>query len=174
MATPNKSKLGANAILGVSLAVAKAAATASGLPLYQYLGGPNARTLPVPMMNILNGGKHALDSVDLQEFMVMPVGASSFSEALRWGTETFHALKSVLKDAGMATSVGDEGGFAPSLKNNADAIEKILTAIEKTGLKAGKDLFIAIDAASTELYDETKKEYNLEKEGKNPYWFSNG
>lgn len=164
--TPNKSKLGANAILGVSLAVAKAAAAASGLPLYQYLGGPNARTLPVPMMNILNGGKHALDSVDLQEFMVMPVGASSFSEALRWGTETFHALKSVLKDAGMATSVGDEGGFAPSLANNADAIEKILTAIDKTGLKAGKDLFIAIDAASTELYDESKKEYNLEKEGK--------
>lgn len=164
--TPNKSKLGANAILGVSLAVAKAAASASGLPLYQYLGGPNARTLPVPMMNILNGGKHALDSVDLQEFMVMPVGASSFSEALRWGAETFHALKSVLKQAGMATSVGDEGGFAPSLANNADAIEKILKAIEKTGLKAGKDLFIAIDAAATELYDENKKEYNLEKEGK--------
>ena len=164
--TPNKSKLGANAILGVSLAVAKAAASASGLPLYQCLGGPNARTLPVPMMNILNGGKHALDSVDLQEFMVMPVGASSFSEALRWGTETFHALKSVLKQAGMATSVGDEGGFAPSLANNADAIEKILKAIEKTGLKAGKDLFIAIDAAATELYDENKKEYNLEKEGK--------
>ncbi|MCH2228113.1 MAG: phosphopyruvate hydratase [Candidatus Caenarcaniphilales bacterium] len=164
--TPNKSKLGANAILGVSLAVAKAAASASGLPLYQCLGGPNARTLPVPMMNILNGGKHALDSVDLQEFMVMPVGASSFSEALRWGAETFHALKSVLKQAGMATSVGDEGGFAPSLANNADAIEKILKAIEKTGLKAGKDLFIAIDAAATELYDENKKEYNLEKEGK--------
>ena len=164
--TPNKSKLGANAILGVSLTVAKAAASASGLPLYQCLGGPNARTLPVPMMNILNGGKHALDSVDLQEFMVMPVGASSFSEALRWGAETFHALKSVLKQAGMATSVGDEGGFAPSLANNADAIEKILKAIEKTGLKAGKDLFIAIDAAATELYDENKKEYNLEKEGK--------
>ena len=164
--TPNKSKLGANAILGGSLAVAKAAASASGLPLYQCLGGPNARTLPVPMMNILNGGKHALDSVDLQEFMVMPVGASSFSEALRWGAETFHALKSVLKQAGMATSVGDEGGFAPSLANNADAIEKILKAIEKTGLKAGKDLFIAIDAAATELYDENKKEYNLEKEGK--------
>jgi enolase len=140
--TDNKSKLGANAILGVSLAVAKASAQASGLPLYQYLGGPNARTLPVPMMNILNGGKHALDSVDLQEFMVMPVGASSFSEALRWGTETFHALKSVLKKAGMATSVGDEGGFAPSLKNNAEAIEKILKAIELTGLKAGKYLFI--------------------------------
>lgn len=164
--TDNKSKLGANAILGVSLAVAKAAAQASGLPLYQYLGGPNARTLPVPMMNILNGGKHALDSVDLQEFMVMPVGAESFSEALRWGTETFHALKSVLKKAGMATSVGDEGGFAPSLKNNAEAIEKILKAIEITGLKAGKDLFIAIDAASTELYDAKAKTYTLEKEGK--------
>jgi len=164
--TPNKSKLGANAILGVSLAVAKASANACGLPLYQYLGGPNARTLPVPMMNILNGGKHALDSVDLQEFMVMPVGASSFSEALRWGTETFHALKSVLKKAGMATSVGDEGGFAPSLKNNAEAIEKILKAIEITGLKAGKDLFIAIDAASTELYDAKAKTYTLEKEGK--------
>ncbi|MFZ4084039.1 MAG: phosphopyruvate hydratase [Vampirovibrionia bacterium] len=164
--TDNKSKLGANAILGVSLAVAKASAQASGLPLYQYLGGPNARTLPVPMMNILNGGKHALDSVDLQEFMVMPVGASSFSEALRWGTETFHALKSVLKKAGMATSVGDEGGFAPSLKNNAEAIEKILKAIELTGLKAGKDLFIAIDAASTELYDAKAKTYTLEKEGK--------
>lgn len=164
--TDNKSKLGANAILGVSLAVAKAAAQASGLPLYQYLGGPNARTLPVPMMNILNGGKHALDSVDLQEFMVMPVGASSFSEALRWGAETFHALKSVLKKAGMATSVGDEGGFAPSLKNNAEAIEKILKAVEMTGLKAGKDLFIAIDAASTELYDAKAKTYTLEKEGK--------
>ena len=164
--TDNKSKLGANAILGVSLAVAKASAQASGLPLYQYLGGPNARTLPVPMMNILNGGKHALDSVDLQEFMVMPVGASSFSEALRWGTETFHALKSVLKKAGMATSVGDEGGFAPSLKNNAEAIEKILKAIELTGLKAGRDLFIAIDAASTELYDAKAKTYTLEKEGK--------
>jgi enolase len=164
--TPNKAKLGANAILGVSLAAAKAAAQSSALPLYQYLGGPNARTLPVPMMNILNGGKHALDSVDLQEFMVMPIRAGSFSEAVRWGAETFHALKSVLKKSGMATSVGDEGGFAPSLKSNAEAIEKILEAIAMTGLKAGKDMFIAIDAAATELYDESSKKYNLEKEGK--------
>ena len=164
--TENKSKLGANAILGVSLACAQAAANSLKLPLYAYLGGPNARTLPVPMMNILNGGKHALDSVDLQEFMVMPVGASSFSEALRWGTETFHALKSVLKKEGLSTSVGDEGGFAPSLKANSEAIEVILKAVELTGLKAGKDMFIAIDAASTELYDEATKKYNLEKEGK--------
>jgi enolase len=164
--TDNKSKFGANAILGVSLAVAKAAAEAAGLPLYAYLGGPNARTLPVPMMNILNGGKHALDSVDLQEFMVMPAGAESFSEALRWGTEIYHALKSVLQSMGKATSIGDEGGFAPSLKANVEAIEVILKAIDKAGFKAGKEIFIAIDAASTELFDASSKRYNLEKEAK--------
>jgi enolase len=164
--TDNKSKLGANAILGVSLATAVAAAQSCQLPLYAYLGGPNARTLPVPMMNILNGGKHALDSVDLQEFMVMPTGAKSFYEGLRMGTEIYHALKSVLKQDGYATSVGDEGGFAPSLKANEQALEVILKAIEKTGLKAGSDVMLAIDAAATELYDEKTKTYNLEKEGK--------
>ena len=164
--TENKSKLGANAILGVSLAVAKAAADSLAVPLYSYLGGPNARTLPVPMMNILNGGKHALDSVDLQEFMVMPVGAKTFSEAMQMGTETYHALKSVLKQAGHSTSIGDEGGFAPSLKANGEAIEVILKAIEKAGYKAGSEIMLAIDAASTELYDEGSKKYNLEKEGR--------
>lgn len=164
--TDNKSKLGANAILGVSLANAVAAAESCGLPIYSYLGGPNARTLPVPMMNILNGGKHALDSVDLQEFMVMPTGAQSFSEALRMGTEIYHALKSVLKSAGHSTSIGDEGGFAPSLKANEEAIEVILKAVEKAGLKAGSDVMLAIDAASTELYDVGSKKYNLEKEGR--------
>jgi len=164
--TANKSKLGANAILGVSLAAAKAAADSTGLPLYSYLGGPNARTLPVPMMNILNGGKHALDSVDLQEFMVMPTGASSFSEALRWGTEIYHSLKSVLKKAGHSTSIGDEGGFAPSLKANDEACEVILKAIEQAGFVAGKDVHLAIDGACTELYDEATKTYNLEKEGR--------
>ncbi len=164
--TENKSKLGANAILGVSLAAAKAAAECCGLPLYSYLGGPNARTLPVPMMNILNGGKHALDSVDLQEFMVMPTGASSFSEGLRWGTEIYHALKSVLKKQGYSTSVGDEGGFAPSLKANKQAIEVILEAVALAGFKAGKDVQLAIDGACTELYDTKTGKYNLEKEGK--------
>jgi enolase len=162
--TDNKTKLGANAILGVSMATAVAAAESSELPLYSYLGGPNAKTLPVPMMNILNGGKHALDSVDLQEFMVMPTGAKSFREALRMGTETYHALKSVLKKAGHSTSIGDEGGFAPSLKANEEAIEVILQAIEQTGLKAGSDMHIAIDAASTELFKDGK--YDLEKEGR--------
>lgn len=164
--TDTKSKLGANAILGVSLATAVAASASSGLPLYAYLGGPNARTLPVPMMNILNGGKHALDSVDLQEFMVMPVGARSFSEALRMGTEVYHSLKSVLKKAGFSTSIGDEGGFAPSLKANEQAIEVILKAIEQAGFKAGSDLMLAIDAASTELFDSKTQTYNLAKEGK--------
>jgi len=164
--TENKAKLGANAILGVSLAAAKAAAESSGLPLYSYLGGPNARTLPVPMMNILNGGKHALDSVDLQEFMVMPTGASSFSEGLRWGTEVYHALKSVLKKQGYSTSVGDEGGFAPSLKANRQALDVILEAVALAGFKAGKDLHLAIDGACTELYDVKTGKYNLEKEGK--------
>lgn len=164
--TDNKSKFGANAILGVSLATAVAAAESSGLPLYSYLGGPNARTLPVPMLNILNGGKHALDSVDLQEFMVMPTGASSFSEGLRWGAEIYQSLKSVLKAAGHSTSIGDEGGFAPSLKANEEALEVILKAIEKTGLKAGSDIMLAIDAASTELYDAASKTYDLSKEGR--------
>lgn len=162
--TENKSNLGANAILGVSLAAAKATAESLNQPLYSYLGGPTARTLPVPMMNILNGGKHAQDSVDLQEFMVMPVGARSFSEALQWGTETYHALKSVLKSSGYATSVGDEGGFAPSLKANEEAIEVILQAIDKTGLKAGSDIYIALDPASTEIFEDGK--YNLAKEGR--------
>jgi len=162
--TDNKSKLGANAILGVSLAAANAAADSVGLPLYAYLGGPNARTLPVPMMNILNGGKHAQDSVDLQEFMVMPTGAKSFSEALRMGTETYHALKSVLKSAGYSTSIGDEGGFASSLKANEEAIEVILKAIEKAGFKAGSDMMIALDPAATEIFEDGK--YNLAKEGR--------
>lgn len=164
--TENKNNLGANAILGVSLAVAKAAAESSGLPLYAYLGGPNARTLPVPMMNILNGGKHALDSVDLQEFMVMPTGAGSFSEGLRWGAEIYHSLKSVLKKSGHSTSIGDEGGFAPSLKANDEAIEVILKAIDQAGFKAGSDVHLAIDGACTELYDDATKTYNLEKEGR--------
>lgn len=162
----NKSKLGANAILGVSLAAARAAAVSSGLPLFAYLGGPNARTLPVPMMNILNGGKHALDSVDMQEFMVMPVGADSFSDGMRWGVEIYHALKSVLKKSGLSTSVGDEGGFAPSLRANNEAIEVILKSIEHAGFKAGQDVMLALDVASTELYDAKSKKYNLEKEGK--------
>jgi enolase len=162
--TDTKSRLGANAILGASLAVACAAAESSGLPLYAYLGGPNARTVPVPMMNILNGGKHALDSVDLQEFMVMPVGARTFGDGLRMGTEVYHALKSVLKAAGHSTSIGDEGGFAPSLKANEEAIEVILKAIEKAGFKPGSDMMLAIDAASTELFVDGK--YDLAKEGR--------
>ncbi len=151
--TKNKGNLGANAILGVSLAVAKASAELLGLPLYRYLGGVNACTLPLPMMNILNGGSHADNNVDFQEFMVMPAGASSFSEALRMGVETFHHLKSVLKAKGYNTAVGDEGGFAPNLKSNEEAIEVILEAIEKAGLKAGKDIFIALDPAASEFYE---------------------
>lgn len=150
--TANKGNLGANAILGVSMAVAKAAAGALDIPLYTYLGGINARTLPVPMMNILNGGAHADNSVDLQEFMVMPVGAKSFSDSLRMGTEVFHTLKKVLSAKGYATSVGDEGGFAPNLKSNAEAIDVILEAVEKAGYKAGKDIMIALDAAASEFY----------------------
>jgi enolase len=151
--TPNKSKLGANAILGVSLACARAAATAVGLPLYRYLGGPIARTLPVPMMNILNGGKHATDSADMQEYMVVPVGATSFREAVRAGAEVFHALKAILHDRGMGTGVGDEGGFAPAgLKDNEEPIRLILEAIGKAGYKAGDDIAIALDPAATELY----------------------
>jgi len=167
--TPNKAKLGANAILGVSLAVAKAAANSFGLPLYRYLGGVYAHILPVPMLNILNGGVHtAWQSTDMQEFMVMPFGASSFSEGLRWGTEIYHTLKSVLKEKGYTTLVGDEGGYAPALKANNEAIEVILTAIEKAGFKAGrgKDVAIALDPAASELYEEDSKTYNLRKEGK--------
>ncbi len=164
--TPNKGKLGANAILGVSLAVAKAGAEAVGLPLYRYLGGVAARVLPVPMMNILNGGKHALGSTDFQEFMVMPVGAPSYGEGLRWGVEVYQSLKKVLHDSGLNTNVGDEGGFAPSLGGNVKAIELILTAIEKAGYRPGEDIFIALDPASTELYDEKTGIYNLAIEGR--------
>lgn len=163
--TATKSKLGANAILGVSLAVAKAAANSAGLPLYRYVGGTDARILPAPMMNILNGGKHAADSTDLQEFMVMPVGASSFHEALRWGAETYHSLKAVLKDKGYGTNVGDEGGFAPSLGSNEEAIELILQAIEKAGYRAGEDIWIALDPAASEIFEDGVT-YNLKKEGR--------
>lgn len=154
--TPNKSKLGANAILGVSLAVAKAAAAALGLPLYRYLGGVNAHTLPVPMMNILNGGKHADNNVDIQEFLIMPAGAETFAEALRMGAEIFHHLKAVLKSKGLNTAVGDEGGFAPNLSSNVEAIEVILEAIARAGYEPGKDVFLALDTAATELYREGK------------------
>jgi enolase len=150
--TPNKAGLGANAILGVSLAVARAAAATLRQPLYRYLGGPNARTLPVPMMNILNGGAHADNNVDMQEFMVMPVGAESFSEGLRMGTEVFHTLKGVLKKRGLNTNVGDEGGFAPNLRSNEEAIESVLEAIEKAGYTAGQDLMVALDPAVSEMY----------------------
>lgn len=162
--TPNKGKLGANAILGVSLAVAQAAANALGLPLYQYIGGVNAKVLPVPMMNIINGGKHADNNVDLQEFMIMPAGAPSFSEALRMSSEVYHALKSSLKSKGYETGVGDEGGFAPNLKSNEEAIQVIIEAIEKAGYVPGKDIFIALDPASSELFEDGK--YNLKGEGK--------
>src|SRR5438067_4213504 len=154
--TPNKAKLGANAILGVSLAVAKAAAEASGLPLYRYLGGPGARTLPVPMMNILNGGKHADNNVDFQEFMIQPWGAESFSEALRWGVEVFHTLKGVLKKRSYNTAVGDEGGFAPSVKSNVEAIEVVLEAIQQAGYKPGEEIAIALDPAASEFYQDGK------------------
>ena len=162
--TPNKGRLGANAILGVSLAVAHAAANYLGLPLYQYVGGVNAKVLPVPMMNIINGGKHADNNVDLQEFMVMPVGAASFSEALRMGSEVYHALKSSLKSKGYETAVGDEGGFAPNLKSNEEAIKVIIEAIEKAGYVPGKDIYIALDPASSEFFEDGK--YNLAGEGK--------
>jgi enolase len=163
--TPNKSRLGANAILAVSLAVAKAAAQSAGLPLYRYLGGVHAHVLPVPMMNIMNGGKHATNSTDFQEFMIMPVGAETFSEGLRWGVEIYHSLKKVLHDAGKSTTVGDEGGFAPSdLKYNAQAIEFILTAIEKAGYRPGEQVMIALDPAVSEIYEDGK--YHLKLEGK--------
>jgi len=167
--TPNKSKLGANAILGVSLAVAKAAANSFEMPLYRYLGGVYAHVLPVPMMNIMNGGAHTnWQSTDMQEFMVMPFGAPSFAEGVRWGAEIYHALKSVLKDKGYGTLVGDEGGYAPALKANSEAIELILAAIEKAGFKVGRgnEVVIALDPAASELYDEKTKKYNLRKEGK--------
>ncbi|MGE5409861.1 MAG: phosphopyruvate hydratase [Clostridiales bacterium] len=164
--TPNKSVLGANAILGVSMAVAKAAAAALGLPLYRYLGGVNARTLPVPMMNILNGGKHADNNVDFQEFMIMPVGAPNFAESLRMGTEVFHSLKSVLSKKGYNTAVGDEGGFAPNLKSNDEALEVILEAITKAGLKPGVDVCLALDVASSEMFLKDKNTYQFFKSDK--------
>ena len=162
--TPNKARLGGNAILAVSLATARAAAEAQGVPLYRYLGGSNARTLPVPMMNLINGGAHADNSVDFQEFMVMPVGAPTFREALRYGAETFHALKKVLSGRGYNTNVGDEGGFAPDLSSNEEALDVLLEAIQKAGYVPGKDIMIALDPAVTELYKDGK--YHLESEGR--------
>jgi enolase len=164
--TPNKARLGANAILAVSMAAARASATALKLPLYRYLGGVNACVLPVPMMNILNGGAHADNNVDFQEFMVLPAGAESFSEALRWGAEIFHTLKGVLKKNGYNTAVGDEGGFAPSLKSNEEAIELILQAVEIAGYKAGEDIFICLDPAASEFYDKDKGRYIFKKSDK--------
>ncbi|HTF18267.1 MAG TPA: phosphopyruvate hydratase [Chryseolinea sp.] len=161
--TPNKAKLGANAILGTSLAIAKAGAMEAGMPLYRYIGGVSANTLPVPMMNILNGGSHADNAIDFQEFMVMPVGAATFSEALRMGAEVFHTLKKVLHDKGLSTNVGDEGGFAPNLSSNEEAIEVVLKAIEKAGFKPGSDMFIALDPAASEFYDPKTKLYHFKK-----------
>lgn len=163
--TDNKGKFGANAILGVSLACAKAAAQAAGLPLHRYVGGVNANTMPVPMMNILNGGSHADNKIDIQEFMVMPFGAESFSDALRMGTEVFHHLKEVLKSKGLSTNVGDEGGFAPNLGSNEEGIEVVLQAIEKAGYKPGEDIWIALDAASSEFFDAKDKKYKFESTG---------
>ena len=163
--TENKSKLGANAILGVSLACAKAAASETGIPLYSYIGGVKVNTLPVPMMNILNGGSHADNKIDIQEFMVMPFGAESFSDALRMGTEVFHHLKNVLKSKGMSTNVGDEGGFAPGLESNDEAIEVVLKAIESAGYKPGEDMWIALDAAASEFYSDKTKKYTFESTG---------
>jgi enolase len=178
--TPNKSKLGANAMLAVSLAVAKAAAQEAELPLFRYVGGTNARTLPVPMMNILNGGAHADNKIDFQEFMVMPVGAKSFSEGLRWGVEIFHALKTVLKKKGFSTNVGDEGGFAPNIQSNEEAIETVMTAITAAGFKPGTQIAIAMDAANSELWKEKEKKYvfhksdnkKLDSEGLVKFWQS--
>ena len=161
--TPNKTKLGANALLAVSMAIAKAAAVEANLPLYRYIGGTNARTLPIPMMNILNGGAHADNKIDFQEFMVMPVGASSFSEGLRWGVEIFHTLKGVLKKKGFSTNVGDEGGFAPNIQSNEEAIETVLEAITAAGYKTGSQVAIAMDAANSELWDGKKKKYVFHK-----------
>ncbi|HVY73576.1 MAG TPA: phosphopyruvate hydratase [Puia sp.] len=161
--TPNKGKLGANAMLAVSLAASKAAAKEAGLPLFRYIGGTNAVTLPIPMMNILNGGAHADNKIDFQEFMVMPVGASSFSEGLRWGVDIFHSLKGVLKKKGFSTNVGDEGGFAPNIQSNEEAIETVLEAIKAAGYKAGSEIAIAMDAANSELWDAKKKKYVFHK-----------
>lgn len=161
--TANKSKLGANAMLAVSMAVAKAAAEEAGLPLYRYIGGTNAKTLPIPMMNILNGGAHADNKIDFQEFMIMPIGASSFSEGLRWGVEIFHTLKSVLKKKGYSTNVGDEGGFAPNIQSNEEAIETVLESIQAAGYKTGSQIVIAMDAANSELWDAKKKKYVFHK-----------
>ncbi len=159
--TPNKTKLGANAILSVSMAVMRAVATYMGMDLYRYIGGTNAKTIPVPMMNVVNGGKHADSGLDIQEFMIVPAGAPNFKEALRYAAETFHTLKGILKDKGMATSVGDEGGFAPRLSTNEEAIEVIVEAIEKAGYKAGKDIYVAIDSAPDSFYDEEKGKYHF-------------
>ncbi|MFL9481397.1 phosphopyruvate hydratase [Chitinophagaceae bacterium LWZ2-11] len=161
--TPNKGKLGANAMLAVSMAVAKAGAEEAGLPLYRYIGGTNAKTLPMPMMNILNGGAHADNKIDFQEFMIMPVGAPSFSEGLRWGVEIFHTLKGVLKKKGFSTNVGDEGGFAPNIQSNEEAIETVLEAISAAGYKTGSQIVIAMDAANSELWDAKKKKYVFHK-----------
>jgi len=161
--TPNKGKLGANAMLAVSMAVAKAAALESELPLFRYIGGTNAQTLPIPMMNILNGGAHADNKIDFQEFMVMPIGAGSFSEGLRWGVEIFHALKSVLKKKGFSTNVGDEGGFAPDIQSNEEAIDTVMTAISAAGFKAGTEVSIALDPAVSEMFDASTKEYHFHK-----------
>ena len=163
--TKNKSRLGANAILAVSMAVSKAAAQATGLPLYRYVGGANAKTLPMPMMNILNGGAHADNKIDFQEFMVMPIGAPTFGEGLRWGVEIFHHLKAVLKAKGYSTNVGDEGGFAPDIQSNEEAIETVIKAIEKAGYKPGVEVAIAMDAAVSELYDAKTKKYHFHKSG---------
>ena len=165
--TDNKSNLGANAILGVSLALAKAAALESNLSLFKYIGGPSATILPVPMMNILNGGSHADNLIDIQEFMVMPIGASSFSEGLRWGTEVFHHLKAVLKSNGMSTNVGDEGGFAPNLGSNEEAIQVVMQAVEKAGFRLGIDMSIALDAAASEFYNSKTGLYHFESTGEN-------
>src|SRR6187431_2064862 len=161
--TPNKGNLGANAILAVSMAVAKAAAEEAGLPLFRYVGGTNAKTLPIPMMNILNGGAHADNKIDFQEFMVMPVGAESFSEGLQWGVDVFHALKVVLKKKGFSTNVGDEGGFAPNIQSNEEAIETVLTAIQSAGYKTGSQIMIAMDAANSELWNAKEKKYIFHK-----------
>ncbi|MDY3903169.1 phosphopyruvate hydratase [Peptoniphilus sp.] len=164
--TENKGELGANSILGVSIAVARAAANEAGLPLYQYLGGVNSKTMPIPMMNIINGGEHADNNVDIQEFMIMPIGAETFKEALRMGAEVYHALKKVLKDKGLSTGVGDEGGFAPNLESNKKAFDCILEAVKAAGYEAGKDIVLAIDAAASEFYDADKKKYILAGEGR--------
>ena len=163
--TPDKSRLGANAIVGVSMAVARAAADSGGLPLFRYLGGPNAHVLPVPMMNILNGGAHADNNVDIQEFMITPIGAATFTEALRWGAEVYHALKSVVKQRGLSTGVGDEGGFAPDLEHNRAALDLIVEAIGKAGFTPGQDVALAIDAAASEFYADGV--YNFER---GPSW----